>query len=52
MYLNRANKGKSNTLRIRGLNGEPMPNLDVSFTLTFYGVSKTQDIVLKTNNNG
>lgn len=52
MYLNRASKGKSNTLRVRGLNGEPMPNLDVSITLTFYGITRAKDIILKTNNNG
>lgn len=52
IYLNRSNKGKSNVIKVRGLNGEPMPNLDVSLTLILNGVTKTEDFVLKTNNNG
>lgn len=52
MYLNRSKKGQSNILKVRGLNGEAMPNLDVTLTLTFNGISKTKDIILKTNKDG
>lgn len=31
MYLKRTYKGKRNVLKVTGMNGESMPNLDVNF---------------------
>lgn len=33
MYLTRNDKGKFNVLKVRGLNGENMSNLDVNLSL-------------------
>lgn len=52
MYLNRSNKGQQNLLKVRGFNGEPMPNLDVNLTLGFFGTSQSLDKLLKTNAKG
>ncbi len=35
MYLNRCNKGKQNTLKVKGFNGEAMANMDVNLFLRF-----------------